>query len=946
MGLDKLAAQFFSGCKTGNMRRKLLAIVVLLLLAIPCRREQVDYDGKGVFSSLPVQCGLDSRAVVSGKSVASVPMGGGRKGTHSIRLLEARPGLTRFSFELGDYSISATESQGREFSVVNAPGMWHSAVKGAPSLPVSRVDIALSSHSSPRRFTLVSVDEFSVPCSPPLPSCGQVFRKEVVQECLPDPLIYDGQGMYPEDVLAESGSYQLREVAGIGVTISPFRYDFARGEMVVTRRFVAELTEDACVEYGEYSDIWDFRCIQASRFLNGGMLRGGSDGTKAGTLLYVVPTAWAGAIGDLVSWKRNQGYEVIVGRYPDDTGASNEDLKSYLASLYASSGLSHVVLVGDADAVPPFQEALNPNDPPRPPYPIGDDDNLPQLLTDIPYSHLAGDDIYSDVFLSRLPVVNVDDLPALSGKLIGYDHASDLGAEWRMDGVFVASADKGDTGIAARKADSYFIGNAYAALVSGDVLSGDLASTIYERQTPMSAIGTSLSGGASVMFYLGHGYSNRWKWFRKKEDYLSTQARQLRNGLKLPFVGSFACSTGNFSYTLAECLGSSLVLNSSGGAIGVICATSETSWNPPIYSLIQLSADCVNRFGTGRLTTQGGLAWSSIHHGIEYLQTTSDTGQGNAKYYSYQMHLLGDCSLMSRIGGGRAGACIRSMNHFGEYVFSVSWSDGESVPGAIVHLRTADGLWSRSGCTDGDGVFTVKVPRKDDMFFVTVSDPSFGVLTETFQHVELLEDEEVRLGFLPAFEGTYVLPELLVEREGVEWFVVPGGELPSGMRLEASGKLVGAVMEPFEVELVVRTGLGEAAVLLVKFYVAERHEFTLELRRGWNYVSSPLRALSLSGHEGCIAFKYREGLWIGGAQVDESDFQSLSGVLLHASTPRLIVVVGGELNEPASGARHGWIFHGVAGASDSPGNSYELHRGSFRRAAKHRPGVGYFSFVR
>lgn len=938
MRLDKLAAHFFSGCKTGNMRRKLLAIVVLLLLAIPCRREQVDYDGKGVFSSLPVQRGLDSRTDVSGKPVASVPMGGGRKGTHSIRLLEARPGLTRFSFELGDYSISATESQGRKFSVVDAPGMWHSAVKGAPSLPVSRVDIALSSQSSPRRFTLVSVDEISVPCPPPLPSCGQVFRKEIVRECPPDPLIYDRQGMYPEDVLAESGSYQLREVAGIGVILSPFRYDFARGEMVVTRGFVAELTEDACVEYGKTSDIWDFRCIQASRFLNGGMLRGGSDGTKAGTLLYVVPTAWAEAIGDLVSWKRNQGYEVIVGRYPDDTGASNEDLKSYLASLYASSGLSHVVLVGDAGAVPPFQEAPDPN---KPTASIES-----KVLTDIPYSHLAGDDIYSDVFLSRLPVVNVGDLPSLSGKLIGYDHTSDLGAEWRMNGIFVASADEGGTGIAAGKADSYFVGNAYAALVSGDVLSGSLASTIYEQQTPMHAVGTALSGGASLMVYLGHGFSNRWSWLKSKENYLSTQARQLRNGLKLPFVGSFACSTGNFSYNLAECLGSSLVLNSSGGAIGVICATSETYWNPPIYSLNQLSADCVNRFGTGRLTTQGGLAWSSIHHGIEYLETTSDPGQHTPTYYSYQMHLLGDCSLMSRIGGGRAGTCIRSMNLFGEYVFSVSWSDGESVPGAIVHLRSADGLWSRSGCTDGDGVFTVKVPRKDDMFFVTVSDPSFGVLAEAFQHVELLEDEEVRLGFLPAFEGTYVLPELLVEREGVEWCVVPGSELPLGVRLEASGKLVGAVMEPFEVELVVRTGLGESAILLVKFYVAERQEFTLELRRGWNYVSSPLRALSLSGHEGCIAFKYREGLWVGGAQVDESDFQSLSGVLLYASTPRQIVVVGGELNEPASGARHGWIFHGVAGASDSPGNSYELHRGSFRRAAKHRPGVGYFSFVR
>ena len=132
---------------------------------------------------------------------------------------------------------------------------------------------------------------------------------------MPDPLIYDGQGMYPEDVLAESGSYQLRS-SGSGDHIA-FRYDFARGEMVVTRRFVG-MTEDAYVEYGEYSDIWDFRCIQAPRFLNGGMLRGGS--TDESRNLSMLCQRLGLAIGDLVSWKRNQGYEVIVGRYPDDTG--------------------------------------------------------------------------------------------------------------------------------------------------------------------------------------------------------------------------------------------------------------------------------------------------------------------------------------------------------------------------------------------------------------------------------------------------------------------------------------------------------------------------------------------------------------------------------------------------------------------------------------------------
>ena len=53
MGLDKLAAQFFSGCKTGNMRRKLLAIVVLCCWRFPVAESRSIMMAKEFFRVCP-----------------------------------------------------------------------------------------------------------------------------------------------------------------------------------------------------------------------------------------------------------------------------------------------------------------------------------------------------------------------------------------------------------------------------------------------------------------------------------------------------------------------------------------------------------------------------------------------------------------------------------------------------------------------------------------------------------------------------------------------------------------------------------------------------------------------------------------------------------------------------------------------------------------------------
>ena len=629
---------------------------------------------------------------------------------YRVTLLSAVPGRTRFRFELGEYTVDEETVNGKTYSRVQLDGSWPLAEKGKPALPVIRRDFVVAKgHKASLR--IVDIREETVSCASPKPSVGMLQRTSEIPPVEEDPSVYGGDGVYPSETVAAGERYVIRGAEGMSVSIHPMRYDFHEGAMVVTRSFEAEITEDdaQAEEYAMRDDEWNFRRILERRFENRGLLRGGGAPGVIGTMLFIVPDAWTDCLADFVAWKERLGYDVIVAGYPSMTGGEVENLAAYIRAAYEDSQVSHVVLCGDRGDIPPAEISRSPN------YP-----GVSSPTTDTPYAWVDGDDVYADLFISRMSVTSANELSAVCAKIMSYEQSDD--EDWRGTGVFIGSDEAGTSGVTEDRTDSSLLEEERLKLMGGNVFA--IANTLYatERNVTRTDIGDQLDGGCSLVYYLGHGKSDRWT----TGTFRSAEAAGLTNGGRLPFVASLCCDTVNYAYK-QTCLGEAFLRNLQGGAVGFLGATAETYWNPPIYSIRQMTQDILNRHASSRLTCQGAYVSSSVMAGIDYLQAAGPKeGEGTSVFFAKEMQFLGDCSALGRMGGGRKCAVAMSRSAAtSQYVVTVTGADtGEPVVGAAVCIRTTDGASRHAVRSGDDGAATL--PELAGRAVVMVSDGSWG----------------------------------------------------------------------------------------------------------------------------------------------------------------------------------------------------------------------------
>lgn len=626
-----------------------------------------------------------------------------------VTLLSAVPGRVHFRFELVDYDIREKSENGKLYSVATIRGAWAAAEKGKPALPVVRKDFAIAKGRHVR-FRVLGKTEERVVCEPPLPSVGMVSREKPVEPAEEDAAIYGGDDVYPLEAVEVGEFYVIRGVEGMEVAFKPMRYDFGSGEMIVTRGLEAEIMMDGAREddYALRDDEWNFRQLLSRRFANSELLRGGQGMRGIGRLLLVVPDSWREGLADYIGWREHLGFDVEVAGYPSMTGEDSTDIATYIRAAYEETNISHVVLCGGFDALPPKEISRSPR------YP-----SVWSPTTDIPYSWVDGNDRYADVFLSRLSVSSMDELHAVCEKIITYEHWGAVG-NWRGDGLFIGSDSTGDYGVTAGRTDSDLLEEERQKLLEGNVIANGNKLFQTERSVATSDVSNYVNVGCSFVYYVGHGYSHRWV----VGNFQSNQASALRNSCRLPFVASFCCDTANFAYD-TTCLGEAILKNPSGGAIGFFGSTSETYWNPPVYAMRQLTNNMVNRHSQTRLICQGAYTLSSVLAGIDYLATTTDRGQGTSEYFAKQMHLLGDCSAMGRLGRVRNAVFTVARASEDEYAVTVQWEDTkEPVHGAAVCIRSEDGQERFAVRSGEDGV--ANVPAFGVKSVITVSDSSWG----------------------------------------------------------------------------------------------------------------------------------------------------------------------------------------------------------------------------
>ena len=369
-------------------------------------------------------------------------------------MLDSTPQELHIRFNLPEYSIEKiTTPDGGIWHRVTAQSTHQLDHAGAPALPVFRTDIAMPNGSEPI-IELVEAEYITVKDITPEPGVGPCLTTvEELPDATPDPAIYEGTVPYPTENLYLASNYQIRHTNGYGIVVAPFQYlpDHHELRVMTSASFVVRATGDADGEPLRLDAQTDFANIQRRTFLNAETLRS-AEATAVGTLQIVYPSKWIGQIqtslDNFADWKRQLGWTVQTAGYPADTGEGADSLKEYLQAQYDSTSFTHLVLIGDYNAIPPYQHQGTDKSGRNAEKASG---NTPILYTlcasDIPYAFLDGTDdlLYQDAFISRLPVSTYAHINSLLSRLriieAGTTLTSQSNPEWLTTGIFMGSND-------------------------------------------------------------------------------------------------------------------------------------------------------------------------------------------------------------------------------------------------------------------------------------------------------------------------------------------------------------------------------------------------------------------------------------------------------------------------------------------------------------------------
>jgi hypothetical protein len=626
-----------------------VALATVALHAAPARAEWIPFDGATGLAGM----------------VPKAP---------SVRVLEST--RTRLAVEVdvpGALSIPV-EAGGRELARWVVPGESIGRDPGRPALPYVARLVGLAGPDASvdvRVEATTTLRDVRLAPAPRTPKrCGQG-----AWEWSCDERAYATDVLLPASwaSLDSAGSFAGQAVARL--VVSPVRYDPATSEAVVARRLVVTVSLGDGVP-ARVTRPFD-RVLRAG-LLNGPVLRDGAP-VAPERILVVGADALLPAVQPLVDWKVRQG--LATGVVPlSEAGSTAAKVKEFIQAAWESEARpTYVLLVGDSGLVPFFE---------------GDDG----CASDWMYTQLDGDDLYSDVIVSRLSAKTVDGVATQVAKAVGYDKSPPeaAAAGWIPSATFVSSS-QGDG-------------------ASNDDVRSDIMADMFEAAgyAPVdrfynsngtdsaSAISASLNAGRGYVAYLGHGSGTAWS--TTSPPYSVDHVAALTNVGRLPAIMDVSCLNGQFDGYL-DCLAEAWMkagaADSPEGALAIYSSSTDTAWDQPAEMAIgvaeALLSKGLHRWGDATLYGRTYL--------IEKMGANPDT-----RLVLQQYVVFGDASVPVRTRAPEdLAVTVPATIPVGGFPVAVQVSGGAGpVAAALVALRKA-GEVETAAYTGDDGSATLQV---------------------------------------------------------------------------------------------------------------------------------------------------------------------------------------------------------------------------------------------
>jgi len=406
---------------------------------------------------------------------------------------------------------------------------------------------------------------------------------------------------------------------------------------------------------------------------------------QRGTFLIIAPDGIIQYLGDFVSFKNSQGFDVDVIAL-SEAGVSASLIKSTIANKLAEDPmLEYVLLLGDVDGFASF-----------PSFYYGPDNDV----SDQKYTHILGDDNIPDVFIGRLSIDSLSDLAVIMAKTIQYVTNPLLyDSDWLSRGLIVAGNYSNSYPIPITpKWTSYWLRDELLDYGYNQI------DTVFYPPVQQGApyIIPSINNGVGIVNYRGWGDANGWHY----PEFHTDDVNDLNNGWLTPVFFSWVCNSNDFANNVDPCLSESVLRGGTpsipkGGVafIGPSDLHTSTKFNNVInaYTYDAMLNHGVVELGPAMQAGQSGLL----------KEFPAQNGPGQAQeFYAHVYNILGDPSLPIYIDTPDQ----FTMNVEDIYAndglvdLTLTNASGSTVNNAVISIMDGDQLLAK-GITDDEGRF-------------------------------------------------------------------------------------------------------------------------------------------------------------------------------------------------------------------------------------------------
>lgn len=547
------------------------------------------------------------------------------------KLLHSTEDNIAIQFQISGFYTTNVETPNGKAQILSVPKMVSLSEVGAPDLPKFAVSAIIGDQALMQAF-VVNAEFTDFENMEIAPSKGD-FSRKIDPASVPYTYgeMYTADSFYPTTNVSLQTPYILRNFRGQALTLTPFVYNPVTKTLRVYHQITIEMQKIGTGGENQFNrsgfaakEDREFKYVYGHHFINYTETQSRYPILEEqGNLLIISHGPFMAAMQPFVEWKKTIGRPTEIFDVAT-IGSTPAVIKDFVTNYYNTNGLTHLLLVGDHQQVPSYNNTSS----------GGYSDNY--------YGYLAGNDSYNELFVGRFSAENATHVQTQVQKIITYERDLDENATWLNVGTGVARNEGAGNGHNGGEAD--YVHMDYIR----DSLLNYTYATVHREydggvpgvpNTNAAQISQRINSGTSVINYCNHGSQNSWS----VANYSTNHVNALTNTDRWPIVWAVACDNGRF--TSGDCFAETWMRATHNGeptgALGTMMSWISQPWQPPMTGQDEMVTILVEGYNNNIKRTFGG---NSINGSMKMIDLHGSSGRSTHDTWI----LFGDPSLTLR----------------------------------------------------------------------------------------------------------------------------------------------------------------------------------------------------------------------------------------------------------------------------------------------------------